>query len=325
MAGHSGYWMIYRRCVRLGTAGADAVLYKPEPAIRVRWDMNTDTPLPQEEPAGENPPDGAVIDYYLKTGATTPVTLDILDAAGKPVRHYSSADTLYTTPDVNIPPYWIRPQELLSGTAGAHRLIWDLHYQPLNVPASYPIAAIYMNTAPSATSPWVMPGTFTVRLTAGGKTYTQPLTVRMDPRVKTPASTLQQQHDLALSAYRGRVRAMESIVKIKLFRARIAGLLAQASGDRVTVLQQLDARAATLEGQGRRGARGAPAATAAGPVSFSQLQSDYATIFTILEEADLAPTVQAQTALQTTEQAARSSEAAWTALEQEAAKQNIAP
>src|ERR1700744_3130818 len=110
---------------------ADAVLYKPEPAIRVRWDMNTDTPLPQEEPAGENPPDGAIIDYYLPADAAGPVTLDIMDAAGKAIRHYSSTDTLYATPDVNIPPYWIRPQQLLSAKAGAHRFLWDLHCQPL--------------------------------------------------------------------------------------------------------------------------------------------------------------------------------------------------
>ena len=307
------------------TAAADAVLYKPEPAIRIRWDMNTDTPLPQEEPAGENPPDGAIIDYYLKTDATAPVTLDIIDATGKMVRHYSSADTPYTVPDVNIPPYWIRPQQLLSAAAGPHRFLWDLHYQPLNVPASYPIAAVYGNTAPSASSPWVMPGTYTVKLTAGSRTYTQQLTVRMDPRVRTPVAALQQQHDLALAAYHGRARAMEILGKIKRLRARIAGLLPQAAGENLEALKQLDARAAALEGQGRRGGRGAAAPAAAGPVSFSTLQNDYAALFTILEEADLPPTVQAQTALQTTEQSARSSEAAWAGIEQEATKQHIAP
>src|SRR6201991_344228 len=146
------------------SAAADAVLYKPEPAIRVRWDMGSDTPLPQEEPAGENPPDGAIIDYHLNQDANTPVTLDITDAAGRSVRHFSSSDTLYTIPDVNIPQYWIRPQQLLSAHAGPHRFVWDLHYQPLNVPASYPISAVYANTAPVATSPWVMPGTYMLKL-----------------------------------------------------------------------------------------------------------------------------------------------------------------
>jgi photosystem II stability/assembly factor-like uncharacterized protein len=308
-----------------GKAVADAVLYKPEPAIRIRWDMYTDTPLPGDEPAGENPPDGAIIDYYLKGDESTPVTLEILDGAGKQVRHYSSTDTLYTVPDVNIPTYWIRPQQILSAAAGPHRFLWDLHYQPLNVPPSYPIGAVVGNTAPSPTSPWVTPGVYTLKLTAGGKTYTQPLTVRMDPRVKTAVATLQQQHDLALAAYHGRVRAMEAVEKIRALRTRIAASIPQASGDRLTALQQLDARAAALEGQGRRFGRGAAAPAPFGPVSFSQLQGDYATIFTVLEEADLAPTVQAQSALQTTEQAARNTDAAWTALQQEATKLNIAP
>ncbi len=140
------------------TAKQDAVLYKPSPAVRVRWDTWPDTPIPGDEPAGQNPPDGAVIDYYLNEAATGPVSLDILDAAGKTVRHYSSTDTLYTVGDVNIPAYWIRPQQILSAQAGPHRFIWDLHYQPLNVPVSYPISAVTGNTAPSPTSPWVLPG-----------------------------------------------------------------------------------------------------------------------------------------------------------------------
>ena len=74
------------------TAQKDAVLYKSSLAVRVRWDMNTDTPLPPDEPAGQNPPDGAVIDYWLKADAAQPVKLEILDARGKVVRHYASTD-----------------------------------------------------------------------------------------------------------------------------------------------------------------------------------------------------------------------------------------
>ncbi|HVS98450.1 MAG TPA: hypothetical protein VHE54_18285 [Puia sp.] len=306
-------------------ASADAVLYKPEPALRVRWDMNTDTPLPQEEPAGQNPPDGAIIDYYLKGDETTPVTLDIVDAAGLTVRHYSSKDTLYNVPDVNIPTYWIRPQQVLSAAAGPHRFLWDLHEQPLNVPPSYPIAAIYGNTAPSATSPWVMPGNYTVKLTAGGKTYTQPLTVRMDPRVKTPPDALQQQYRLAMTAYQGRDLALEALQKLYTLRTRIAVLLSEASGDRLASLQQLDARAAALEGQGRRFGRGPASSSVGGPVSFAQLQGDYAAILTVLEEADVAPTVAAQSALETTGHAASNSVTAMKMLFREATKLNIAP
>ena len=258
--------------------------------------MNPDTPLPQEEPAGENPPDGAIIDYHLNQDATTPVTLDITDAAGKPVRHFSSSDTLYTIPDVNIPQYWIRPRQLLSAHAGPHRFIWDLHYQPLNVPASYPISAVYANTAPVATSPWVMPGTYTLKLTVNGKVYTQKITVRMDPRVKTPLPALQQQHDLAVQACKGRESAMAAFDQIHALRAKLAKSL--SAGSTATGLQELDTKLAALEGAGRRGGRGAAAPTANGPKSYSQLLNDFAGLFTVLEEADLAPTTQAIEGLQ---------------------------
>jgi hypothetical protein len=298
------------------TAAQDAVLYKPDPAIRVRWSMNPDTPLPGDEPAGENPPDGAMIDYYLKGDATGPVSLEIANAAGKVLRRYSSTDTLYDLPDVNIPTYWIRPQQILSAKAGPHRMIWNLHEQPLNVPASFPISAVYGNTAPSATSPWVMPGTYTVRLIASGKIYTQQLTVKMDPRVKTALPALQQQYDLALQAYRGRDSAMHAYNQVHALRAAIAGMLARGVGQATAALQELDAKAATLEGAGRRGGRSMPAGAGAQRKAFSQLQGDYATIFTILEEADLEPTAQTVAALHATEQAARQTMAVWLGLRQ---------
>ena len=176
------------------------ILYKPQTAIRVRWNMNSDTPLPQEEPAGQNPPDGAVINYYLSTNAAN-VQLEIVDSKGIVIRKHASTDTLYKIPEVNIPLYWIRPQQLLSGNAGAHRFMWDMHYQPLNVPPSYPIAATFMNTAPDPTSPWVMPGTYIARLTVDGKKQEQSFTVKMDPRVKTSLKDLATQHDLSLTCY----------------------------------------------------------------------------------------------------------------------------
>jgi photosystem II stability/assembly factor-like uncharacterized protein len=297
------------------TAAQDAVLYKPDPAIRVRWNMNPDTPLPGDEPAGENPPDGAVIDYYLKGDAAGPVTLEIADAAGKVLRRFSSTDTLYKIPDVNIPPYWIRAQQILSAKGGPHRVTWDLHEQPLNVPASYPISAVVGNTAPVASSPWVMPGAYTVRLIVNGKTYTQKLTVKMDPRVKTAMTALQEQYDLALQAYRGRDSAMHAYNQVHALRADIAGLLHHSSGAVTGALQELDAKAAALEGSGRRGGRGAPSGAGTQRKAFSRLQGDYAAVFTILEEADLEPTAQAVAALHATEQASRLAMADWTALE----------
>jgi len=297
---------------------ATTVLYQPEPAVRVRWDMNTDTPLPPEEPAGENPPDGAIVDYYLANDAAGPVSLDILDAHGHTVRHYASTDTLYSVPDVNIPLYWIRPQQILSAKAGPHRFIWDLHYQPLNLPPAYPISATFANTAPSPTSPWVMPGTYTVRLTANGKTYSQAIAVRMDPRVKIAQPVLQQQNDLSLIAYKGRLHAMALIDSLRDLRAQIATQLPSAPADKAATLQQLDARAAALEGAARgRGNRGNAPLASEGPQSFAQLQGSFATVFSILEEADRPPTSQAIAALKATRQEEKKTLAAWAALRQQ--------
>ncbi|HTI10200.1 MAG TPA: hypothetical protein VL832_16645 [Puia sp.] len=295
------------------TAAQDAVLYRPASAIRVRWNMGTDTPLPQEEPGGENPPDGAVIDYYLKEKATGPVTLDLTDAAGKIIRHYASTDTLYGIPDVNIPTYWIRPQQILSAEAGAHRFLWDLHYQPLNIPPAYPIGATFANTAPSPTSPWVMPGTYTIKLTVNGKSYTQPLTVKMDPRVHTPLPALQQQHDLSLIAYKGRQDAMTRHDQVHALRAQIASLT-DLPLTLETSLKELDATAASLEGTPTRGRRGA--ANAGSLQSYSQLQGNFGALLNTLSEADLPPTSQLISALQATRQAATATDAAWTHLKE---------
>ena len=212
-------------------AAQNVILYKPETTYRVRWNLNTDTPLPQEEPAGKNPPDGAVIDYYLKDRSNSEVTLDIRDARGMTVRHFSSKDTMYKIPDVNIPLYWIRPQQILSAEAGSHRFMWDMHYKPLNIPASYPISAIYGDTPPNPTSPWVMPGTYTVKLTVDGKLYTQLLEIKMDPRVKTSIADLQQQHDLSVLIYLDDEKMLSAIAEINVLSYELNNLKAIAGKD----------------------------------------------------------------------------------------------
>ncbi len=192
------------------SSNQSAILYKPQNAYRVRWNMNSDTPLPQEEPVGQNPPDGAIIDYYIDKKAGK-LSLQILDSKNNLVRNYSSADTLYKIGNVNIPSYWIRPQLALSAEGGHHRFTWDMHYQPLNVPPSYPIAAVYANTAPNETSPWVLPGKYTARLSIDGKSYDQIIEVKMDPRVKTAAKDLQLQHDLSISCYNNIKKCMAAL------------------------------------------------------------------------------------------------------------------
>jgi photosystem II stability/assembly factor-like uncharacterized protein len=197
-----GFWILdnITPLRQLTKSRQDSVLFKPQTAFRVRWSVNTDTPLPPDEPAGENPPDGAMIDYFLAEDASGPVTLEIKDKKGNVVRHYSSTDAP-VRPDVKklkIPGYWIRPPQPLSTQRGMHRFLWDMHYTPITgVEPEYPMAAVYRDTPPAATSPWVTPGDYTVMLTASGKSYTQSLTVRMDPRVKMSASELQEQLEVS--------------------------------------------------------------------------------------------------------------------------------
>src|SRR5205085_671857 len=159
----------------------------PAAAYRVRRDTNTDTPLPPDEPAGQNPPNGAIIDYYLPPTASGAVTLEVLDAQEHVVRTYASTDQPELTAEQLrtqlVPPYWVRPFKALPASAGMHRWVWDLHYSaPQSTHRDYPIAAVPYDTPRVPTGPDALPGQYTVRLTASGQTYTAPLTIRMDPR-----------------------------------------------------------------------------------------------------------------------------------------------
>jgi photosystem II stability/assembly factor-like uncharacterized protein len=287
-----GFWILdditALRQITPKLATEKAILFKPQTALRIRWDMNTDTPLPQEEPAGQNPPDGAVIDYYLAENATGPVTLEIKDAAGKLVRKYSSDDKPYEIPPVNIPDYWIRPQQLLSANAGAHRFLWDMHYTPFNEPVSFPMQAIYMNTAPSPNSLWVMPGNYTVTLTANGKSITQPFAVKMDPRVKTSVADLQKQFSLSMGCYTGREKAIAAMAEIVAARKTVKDLLAKDANN--AALKSLDTEVAAFESvaRGRRFGGGGGDQQP----SFGGLSGSFAGILGILQETEMPPTTQ---------------------------------
>ena len=264
---------------------APAILFEPQRAYRVRWNMNTDTPIPQEEPAGQNPPDGAIINYYLDKKATA-VSLEIMDGSGSMVRKYSNKDTLYKLPDLNIPLYWIRPQQVLSAEAGAHRFLWDMHYTPLNVPASYPIAAIYMNTAPVETAPWAEPGKYRVKLTVDGKTYEQNFEVVMDPRVKTSPADLQNIRSLAYLAYDGRKRCMDALGNIARLREQVKALLPRANAQLAKRLNNLDSTLLNMERSG--GGITEP--------NFSTIDRDFSGVFNIVNSSDLPPTNQVKEA-----------------------------
>jgi photosystem II stability/assembly factor-like uncharacterized protein len=179
-------------------AAAAVHLYRPQDAWRVRWNMNTDTPLPPDEPAGENPPDGAIINYWLRAPVAS-VLIEIVDAAGRIARRYTSEEKIEPPRDEgNVPRAWMRPPRPPGKTAGMHRIAWDLHYAPPKAAYTFPIAATPANTPRVPAGVWAPPGGYTVRLTAGGQTLTAPLRVRMDPRVRTTPSALDAQFTLSM-------------------------------------------------------------------------------------------------------------------------------
>jgi len=265
----------------------ETALFETGLAYRVRWNMNTDTPLPQEEPAGQNPPDGAIIDYYLKDDAKSVISLEVTDAAGKLVRVYKSDDQPYEVPPVNIPLYWIRPQQILSAAKGAHRFIWDMHTQPLGLQPNYAIAAIYGQTAPNPTSPWVMPGTYTIKLTVDGKSYTQTITIKMDPRVKTPVAELQKQYDLSDKCYQEYQKAAAEADKLHSLQTQADKLSSGASGDLATALKNMATEASKLE-NGNKDRRAE---------SLKSLQARLLALMNLIQESDMPVTMQASTAV----------------------------
>jgi photosystem II stability/assembly factor-like uncharacterized protein len=272
-------------------------LFAPQVAIRVKRNVNSDTPLPPEEPVGQNPPDGAIINYYLKQSASGPVVLEIYDSKNQLVRRYSSDDKPepIDEKDYQVPSYWYRPAQVLPATAGMHRFIWDLKYAP--PPAfshGFPISAIYKDTPLYPLGPAVAPGSYTVKLTVSGKTLTQPITVKIDPRVKTNDQGLSQQFELSLQAYRGMVQSHKVVDEVKKLRAQIKIALERAGqGSLADSLKSLDKLAASIGGPGSAdaGSPGLPGGTIdlRNP-NMTGLNGSLASLLENLQSADLPPT-----------------------------------
>jgi photosystem II stability/assembly factor-like uncharacterized protein len=296
-----GFWILDNitplRQLQAATTRARAVLFRPPNAWRVRWNMNSDTPLPPDVAAGENPPDGAMIDYYIGANTSAPVTLEIKDEGGRIVRRYSSADPIAPPdPALSIPPYWVRPPQKLASEPGLHRFLWDLHYAPVpGLQPQYPIAAVYRNTAPEATSPWAMPGKYTVVLTAAGKSYQQPLTLVMDPRVKTSQADLAEQFRLSKQVYDEWLTLNTISESVRLIRGQLTDLRPRVpEGELKTHVDALAAKLQALAGAG--GGQGGPAA-AAPRVTLNATSGRLRTLLNLIEEVDLAPTPQATAAV----------------------------
>ncbi|MGH8279096.1 MAG: WD40/YVTN/BNR-like repeat-containing protein [Gammaproteobacteria bacterium] len=218
-------------------AQAPVTLYKPEPAVRVRWDMNP--PTPWRMPAMPNPPPGAIIDYYLASNVSGPVTLEITTADGKLVRHWSSAnpELPFDPAKLDVPDWWPRAPMNLSTEAGMHRFVWDMHYQPM--PGALRFLdmnqAVIHNTPVTPSSPWVMPGDYTVKLGVGGRTYTQALVVTMDPRVKTSTADLEKQFTASMRAYQEAMHASAVLGQVRDLEKQIA---ARPASDKLTAYRK---------------------------------------------------------------------------------------
>jgi hypothetical protein len=214
------------------------------------------------------------------------------------VRRFSSDDQPepINEKEFAVPTYWFRPPQILSARAGMQRFIWDLNYAP--PPAfgrGYPISAIYRDTPLFPLGPTVLPGRYRLELTVNGQSFTEPLTVRMDPRVKTGVPELTQQLTLSLQAYDGMQKTFTAVEEIKKLRAQIKDLLGRAGkGTRADSLSALDKKAAAIEGEGR--ADSSSPGTPGGTVDvrepdLTKLNSGFADILEQLQIADVAPTV----------------------------------
>ena len=303
---------------------SDAYLYKPESAYRYRRDTNTDTPLPPETPAGENPPDGAIINYSLGHAPSGPVTLEIFDATGKLVRRVASTDKpefdqseLERT--LGVPTYWVRPPHVLSAEPGMHRWVWDIHYAPLATERhDYPISAVPHDTPREPLGPRAVPGTYTVKLTVDGHTFSAPLIIKKDPRVKATQPDLVLEASAELRIADAMSKGSETIEKVHALQADLKKLSGQANGAVADAITALDKQAAAVAGQAGGGfgggGGGGAGAGAAAAMTLARLDDEFGTLFASVDSADAAPTMPQNEALQELNTEFTKLMAAWTKL-----------
>jgi photosystem II stability/assembly factor-like uncharacterized protein len=295
-----GFWILdnvtpLRAAVAARASTASTYLVKPATAVRVRFAENDPTPWPPEMPAGENPPAGAVIDYYLASKAGN-VKLDILDAGGKVIRSYSSGDTVSgpdagldpeaynkicqsntNAPNCSVPLYWAAARQSLKADQGMHRFIWDMHYQPVEGVASSQGGAVPHRTYLTPVTPWAPPGAYTVRLSVDGKVYNQPMRVVLDPRVKTPASVIARISNLSREMYDGAV---------SLRSAYVAARKMYGTVDNPALKARIDSIAPVASQRQGFGFFRAPA----GPPTLESVRSAMISAAMSMQSADVAPT-----------------------------------
>ena len=166
---------------------ADTILYQPQTALRLHYPTEFD----RRQPVGDNPPAGAIIDYYFKSPPKDEISLDILDASGKVVRHLSSKEKK----EGEQPPEWpdrVERPKTIPANEGMNRFAWDLRYDdPVQIPGAF-----YTGEGPKG--PLALPGDYQVKLAVGGKSQAAPLHLAIDPRTKGAEPALQKQFTLSM-------------------------------------------------------------------------------------------------------------------------------
>jgi len=268
-------------------AAKEATLLEPAPAVRVRRSTGSDTPIQPDEPAGRNPPDGAVIDYYLAHDSSHAVMIEILDSSGGVVRRVSSTDPApFTQAQLDrelIPAYWIRMTQPPATNAGMHRWVWDLHYAPpRSTKRGFPISAVPGDTPPGPQGPTANLGNYRVRLSVGTHRWEQALSVIADPRIKLKLEDFSAQFDLARRLAAALDGSTGALLEARSIRAQIKDLMPRADAGLASRMRLLDTHIAVLL---------EPADDVAAPArGLEHLNGDIATLYTQITDVDAAPT-----------------------------------
>lgn len=288
-----GFWilddMTALRQLHEGSDQPAATLFKPAVAYRVRPGGFLSTPFPKDEPQADNPPNGALIDYYLKADASTPVTLEILNAQGQSVRRFSSADTppkldLQTMP---ISPDWTPTVVMLSNRAGMRRFVWNLHHA---LPEALTGNGMYRFV--NGDGLWALPGQYTVKLTVAGQSYSQPLEIREDPRVQISGAALQAQYNLGRHIESERMKIAGACAQAGRLRVQLSKVRGKASenlGRKIdAVIKKIDGVAGVKPEDNPANSVGLPTTDF---VSLIYLQGAYANLAASVEGDDAAPSI----------------------------------
>ena len=271
-------------------------LFASQTALRVRWDSHPDTPLSADLPAAENPPDGAILDYYLKSAPKGEITLDILGQKKNRLRRFSSVPPAPDLRPPNVPDYWFAPPEVLSTQPGMHRIVWNLRYEhPPSLTYSYGGNLInYIEyTLPDHAIPGhtpryqpegslVVPGHYEVVLTVDGKSISEPMSVELDPRVHVSAPDLIAQSELALQIAEAMTVSYKVFNDAAILRAEVSARQKDLTGN--AQVKELQDALSALEKQIAEVTEGTEAAPGAGPAN-----RDLTRYFIMIETADIRP------------------------------------